>query len=57
MMMRRNASHCLDDFFAELHWWRHGFWIASENITKIDVEQFSGRCQQHIVRISFADAQ
>ena len=57
IVLRVDTAHGLDHFFAELHGRRQWLRIASQNVAKVDVEQFARFGQHQVVQVAVAHAQ
>lgn len=54
--VRRQATHGVDHFLAELHGRRHGLRITAQDIAEVDVEQVARGGQEEIVQVAITDA-
>mmetsp|Transcript_3980 Transcript_3980/g.8050 ORF Transcript_3980/g.8050 Transcript_3980/m.8050 type:complete len:213 (+) Transcript_3980:280-918(+) len=56
VVRRTVPSHPLHHLLHEFEWRRERFRVSSQNVTKIDVAQIPRRAQEHVVKMSIADA-
>lgn len=57
VVLRVDAAHRLDHFFAEFHRRRQRLGIAAEDVAEINVEQFTRFGQHQIIQMAIADTQ
>lgn len=57
IMLRMYTTHGFDHLLTEFHGRRQWFWVTSENITKVDVEQLARFGQHQIVQMSITNSQ
>ena len=57
VVFRVDTTHRFDHLFAQFHWRWQRLWIAAEDVTKVDVEQFASSRQHQIVQMTVANAQ
>jgi hypothetical protein len=57
IVFRVDATHRFDHFFTQFHRRWQRLWITTEDVTKVNVEQFARSRQHQIVQMSVANAQ